>query len=87
MSSHRKPLSGEQAKARLRSQGITTTQWAEARGYSRREVYRVLNGQLKANFGTAHKIAIELGMKIPETDAAQSTEPAAPRNTHERRAA
>lgn len=81
---HRKPLTGEQAKARLRSQGITTTQWAEQHGYNRREVYRVLNGQLKANFGTAHQIAVDLGMKLP---ADESTGADGGRNTQSRKAA
>lgn len=81
---HRKPLTGEQAKARLRAQGITTTQWAEQHGYNRREVYRVMNGQLKANFGNAHQIAVDLGMKLP---ADESTDIDADRNTQARRAA
>lgn len=62
----RKPLSGEQAKARIRARGITITQWAQRHGYSLNAVYRVLNGQLKANFGTAHEIAVALGMKLAE---------------------
>lgn len=80
----RKPLTGEQAKARIRAQGITTTEWAIKHGYNRREVYRVLNGQLKANFGTAHQIAVDLGMKLP---ADESSETDADRNTQSREAA
>lgn len=67
MSRPHKVLTPEQVKQRLRMQGITTTQWAEARGYTRNEVYRVLNGQAKAHYGKAHQIAVELGMK-PQDD-------------------
>lgn len=63
MSRPTKVYSPEQIKQRLRMQGITITQWAEARGYSRNEVYRVLNGQAKAHYGKAHDIAVALGMK------------------------
>ena len=76
---HRRPLTGEQAKARIRAQGITTTEWAHNHGYNRREVYRVLNGQLKANFGTAHQIAVDLGMKLPL--GGESTPPTGRGNT------
>jgi len=60
-------LSPEQAKQRLRMQGVTTTEWAKAHGYTRSEVYRVLNGQHKGHFGKAHDIAVALGMKLPES--------------------
>lgn len=60
-------FTAEQIKERLRMQGITVTQWASDRGYKRREVYRVLNGQSKAHYGTAHEIAVALGMK-PRSD-------------------
>lgn len=67
MSQPKKALSPEQVKQRLRMQGITTTKWAAAHGYTRNEVYRVLNGQAKAHYGKAHEIAVKLGMKQPET--------------------
>lgn len=78
---HRKILTGEQAKARIRARGITITQWAQQHGYSLNAVYRVLNGQLKANFGTAHEIAVQLGMKAAEP-VDESSESSAPGNTH-----
>jgi len=59
-------LSPEQVKQRLRMQGVTITEWAKARGYTRNEVYRVLNGQQKGYFGKAHDIAVALGMKSPD---------------------
>lgn len=64
-------MSAEQVKRRFQQQGITFTQWAAANGYSRNEVYRVLNGQAKAHYGKAHDIAVKLGLKsAPEKLAA-----------------
>ncbi len=65
-----KVLSPEQVKQRLRMQGETITQWAAKHGYTRNEVYRVLNGQAKAHYGKAHDIAVALGLK-PSTEQAQ----------------
>lgn len=62
-------MTSDQVKALFRQRGITFTQWAEENGYSRNEVYRVLNGQAKANYGKAHEIAVKLGLKS-ETVAA-----------------
>ncbi|HEY1129606.1 MAG TPA: DNA-binding protein [Roseateles sp.] len=84
MSRPKKALTPEQVKQRLRMQGTTTTQWAEARGYTRNEVYRVLNGQAKAHYGKAHDIAVALGMKLPDD---QPTSPEEPRNPQKRAAA
>ncbi|MGH6755188.1 MAG: DNA-binding protein [Bradyrhizobium sp.] len=67
------PLTPEQIKRKLRTQGITITQWAFDRGSARRDVYRVLNGQLKANFGRAHQIAVDLGLKELATSDKGST--------------
>ncbi|MDC8012259.1 DNA-binding protein [Tahibacter soli] len=68
-------LTPAQIKQRLRTQGITITQWAQDRGYARRDVYRVLNGQLKANFGRAHQIAVDLGLKQSDASSKGSTAP------------
>jgi gp16 family phage-associated protein len=56
-------MSAEQVKKRFRQQGITFTEWAQENGYTRNEVYRVLNGQAKAHYGKAHEIAVKLGLK------------------------
>lgn len=53
----------EKVKQRFRQRGETFTQWAKKNGYTRNEVYRVLNGQAKANYGKAHDIAVKLGLK------------------------
>lgn len=64
-------MSAEQIKKRFRQQGITFTEWAASNGYTRNEVYRVLNGQAKAHYGRAHEIAVKLGLKTdPEKLAA-----------------
>lgn len=56
-------MTPEKIKQSHRSRGITFTQWAKDNGYTRNEVYRVLNGQAKAYYGRAHEIAVKLGMK------------------------
>jgi len=64
-------MSAEQIKRSFQQRGITFTDWAAANGYTRNEVYRVLNGQAKAHYGKAHDIAVKLGLKAdPEKLAA-----------------
>lgn len=56
-------MTTDQVKALFRQRGVTFTRWAEDNDYTRNEVYRVLNGQSKANYGKAHEIAVKLGLK------------------------
>ncbi|HFI9092922.1 TPA: DNA-binding protein [Escherichia coli] len=56
-------MTTDQVKALFRQRGVAFTRWAEDNGYTRNEVYRVLNGQSKANYGKAHEIAVKLGLK------------------------
>jgi gp16 family phage-associated protein len=56
-------MSAEEIKRSFQQRGITFTEWASANGYTRGEVYRVLNGQAKAHYGKAHDIAVKLGLK------------------------
>jgi len=56
-------LSSSEVKQAFQSKGLTFTSWANENGYRINDVYRVLNGQLKAKYGTAHEIAVKLGMK------------------------
>ncbi|EAW1285931.1 DNA-binding protein [Salmonella enterica] len=56
-------MTAEQVKRLLRQQGKTITEWANEHGYTRNDVYRVLNGQVKANYGKGHEIAVKLGLK------------------------
>lgn len=70
MATHAKALSPDQVKENFRRVGKTITQWAIENGYPRSEVYRVLNGQAKANYGKSHEIAVKLGIKRCEAVAA-----------------
>lgn len=64
-------MTPDKVKQQFHQRGITFTQWARQNGYSRGEVYRVLNGQAKAKYGKAHEIAVKLGLKAnPEQLAA-----------------
>ncbi|EOX6774863.1 DNA-binding protein [Salmonella enterica subsp. enterica serovar Manhattan] len=56
-------MTAEQVKNLLRQQGKTITEWANENGYTRNDVYRVLNGQVKARYGKGHEIAVKLGLK------------------------
>ncbi|MFJ4141441.1 DNA-binding protein [Pseudomonas sp. NPDC089734] len=63
MATHAKALTSSQVKEKFRQAGKTISEWATENGYTRNEVYRVLNGQAKANYGKAHDIAVKLGLK------------------------
>ena len=63
MATHAKALTADQVKEKFRRAGKTITQWALENGYTRNEVYRVLNGRAKAHYGKAHDIAVKLGLK------------------------
>ena len=64
-------MTAEKLKERFHREGKTFTEWALENGYTRNEVYRVLNGQAKAKYGRAHDIAVKLGLKpAPEQRAA-----------------
>lgn len=56
-------LTPEQVKEQFQRRGQTFTQWAKDNGYTHQEVYRVLNGQVKARYGKCHDIAVKLGLK------------------------
>jgi len=60
----RKPYSGERVKELFQAEGVAISTWAEANGYSRHQVYCVINGQFKGRRGTSHEIALKLGMKL-----------------------
>ncbi|PTS85507.1 DNA-binding protein [Pseudomonas sp. HMWF032] len=68
MATATKALTATQVKERFRQRGKTITAWAVENGYTRNEVYRVLNGQAKANYGKAHDIAVALGLKVPDAE-------------------
>ncbi|ECE0875903.1 DNA-binding protein [Salmonella enterica subsp. enterica] len=56
-------MTPEQVKNRFRRQGKTITSWALEHNFNRNQVYQVLNGQCKANYGKAYEIAVKLGLK------------------------
>lgn len=53
----------EELKALFAKSGMTFTQWAKENGYTPNKVYRVINGQSKAKYGTDHEIAVKLCLK------------------------
>lgn len=61
----RKPYSGDRVKELFAAAGMPISAWAEANGYTRHQVYMVINGQFKGRRGTSHDIAMRLGMKLP----------------------
>lgn len=66
-----KPYTCEQVKAFFKKAGIPVVQWANTNNFPVNRVYLVLNGQIKGNYGVAHNIAVQLGLKIePKTEAA-----------------
>ena len=64
-------MTPEQIKAKFQREGKTFTQWAKERGYPRNAVSRVLNGFDKANYGRAHQIAVDLGLKTTAPQTSQ----------------
>lgn len=56
-------LTSNEIRTALRAQGITVAGWAKARGFSTDDVYAVLNGRTKGNWGRSHEIAVALGLK------------------------
>jgi hypothetical protein len=59
-----RPLTPDQLKAKFEREGRTFAQWARDNGYTENEVYRVVNGFAKGKRGKAHKIAVQLGLKV-----------------------
>lgn len=51
------------ARNRLKLKGIKVVDFARVNGFEPQRVYRVLNGLDAGNYGTAHEIAVALGLK------------------------
>ena len=77
-------LTPDQVRQQLRQRGKTLTKWAAEHGYDRKAVYRVMSGTDKAYYGNAHKIAVELGLKMAEEEPST---PASTGNTQRQAAA
>lgn len=54
---------GEQVKREYQAKGIPLATVAKEQGWRPQDVYKVLNGQYKGNFGLAHDIAVYFGLK------------------------
>lgn len=53
----------EKLKQMFEGHGLSITEWAEARGFRREQVYAVLNGRATGRRGASHRIAVALGLK------------------------
>lgn len=56
-------MTPQQVKARFRERGESVASWAEANGFPRDVVYRVLNARSPAWRGQPHQVAVKLGIK------------------------
>ncbi|CNJ03806.1 phage-associated protein%2C BcepMu gp16 family [Yersinia aldovae] len=59
----------DQVRAEFHQRGETIMSWAKNNGFPPNLVYQVLNGQTKARYGTAHKVAVALNLKHGATAA------------------
>lgn len=57
------PMTPQQIKAQFRERGESVGQWADAHGFPRDVVYRVLNQRSPAWRGKTHEVAVALGLK------------------------
>lgn len=62
----KKLKTAEEAKAEIRSSGLTITKWSVRNGLAPSIVADVLRGRLQGHYGEAHKAAVLLGMKKGE---------------------
>jgi len=63
-------MTGQEAKSKLRAQGLTLKQWALDHGFEYVTVSRVVRGVQKGNYGIGHEIAVALGMKKASANSA-----------------
>lgn len=56
-------ISIEKLKENFAKEGKTLAQWARENGYSPRDVYLIVGGQRKGNYGKGFEIARKLGLK------------------------
>lgn len=67
-------MTPQQIKEQFRARGESVGQWADAHGFPRDMVYRVLNGRSPAWRGRAHEVAVALGLK-PDPAKTPTTTP------------
>jgi gp16 family phage-associated protein len=53
----------KEARDRLRRAGLTVRSWASTHGVHENTVHEVLSGRQKGSYGSAHKVAVLLGLK------------------------
>lgn len=53
----------EQVKAEFKKRGDTLADFARRNGWKPHDVYCVIGGVFKGNYGKAHQIAVALGLK------------------------
>lgn len=56
----------EQVKQELNRNGETVSGWARKNGFLPENVYAVLYGRSKGNWGESHNISVKLGLKDGE---------------------
>jgi gp16 family phage-associated protein len=56
-------ISIEKLKENFAKEGKTLAQWARENGYAPRDVYLIVGGQRKGNYGKGFEIARKLGLK------------------------
>ncbi|HGH6620183.1 DNA-binding protein [Neisseria meningitidis] len=56
-------LTADELKENFAKNGQTLAQWARENGFKPRDVYLVVGGQRKGNYGKGHEIAKKLGLK------------------------
>jgi len=59
----------DDVRAQMQAHGVTITEWAEQRGFSRATTYAVLAGRVKGLRGEAYRIARALGIVEPPPDS------------------
>ena len=57
-------LSSDEVKVALERRGLSIRSWAEAHGFPPASVHRVVSGRCRARYGTGHRIAVALGLKL-----------------------
>ena len=66
----------QQVKAEFARAGVSIGSWAKANGFKREQVYAILSGNTKAKYGTAHQIALALGLKDGVVGSPETFRPA-----------
>jgi len=56
----------DQVRAEFERKGMTFSQWAKDNGFKYTDVIGLMNGKCKGRRGSAHRIAVALGLKAGE---------------------